>query len=92
MFVLSETRAVRRIGSITVSGQVYDLAMNGEAMLALEEPDIYGRPSARRVDLNQAAGVDWSLLCQELLNLLAVAMLDRDAALARVHKTGEEAK
>ena len=88
---MSETKPVRRIGSITIGAILYDLAMNGEAMLAHESPDIYGRPSAQRVDLAEAAGADWSLLAQDLLNQLAVAMIDRDAALARVHKTGGEA-
>ena len=99
---MSETKPVRRIGSITIGETVYDLAMNGEALLAVESADIYGRPSARSVPIEDAAdalGVredsrssKMSFLAQALLNQLATAMIDRDAALARVHKTGEEAK
>jgi hypothetical protein len=91
---MSETKPVRRIGSITLGETAYDLAMNGEAILAIESLDIYGRPSAQRVELSDALIelVDWRSLAQHLLNQLALAMIDRDAALARLHKTGEEAK
>lgn len=88
-----ESRPVR-IGSINLGGVDYDVAVNGKAVLAQEGKDLYGRPAAHAVPLTGAAGGcgpgihlgTLGDLAQELLNILAATMKERDAALARVHK------
>jgi hypothetical protein len=91
---MSDTK-VRKVGTVRLGGKEYDLAMNGEGLLALESPDVYGRPAARRVSLHEAAGVglsqqpqpeEWPRLAQNLLTLLAQTMIERDAALASLQK------
>lgn len=82
--------AVRKIGTVRLGGHDYDLAVNGKAVLAFEEDDLYGRPAARAVTLDAASGGDLRTLAQELLDALAVAMRERDAALLALQKGGAE--
>jgi hypothetical protein len=95
----TSTPKVRRVGSVHLGGVDYDLALNGEGILALEELDVYGRPAARRVHLGRVVGSavsqqvtpnedKWAGLAQDLLTLLARTMVERDAALASLHRNG----
>lgn len=84
--------AVRKIGTVTLNGVTYDLAMNEHARLGLEGEDLYGRPSTREVTIDEAAtGIGgqepyFRDTINQLLDALAVTMKERDAALASLQK------
>lgn len=82
-----------KIGSIALRGEAYDLAANGRALLAREGQDVYGRPSAKEIRLEDllVGASDLSIgICQSLLDQLASAMKERDAALARLRQNADE--
>lgn len=82
-----------KIGSVQIGSEEYDVAMNGRAVFAREGKDLYGRPAAHEVPLDAVAGCtlgDVSReLIQNLLNLLASTMKERDALAKRLHQTEE---
>jgi hypothetical protein len=71
--------ALRKIATITILGETYDLAANGKATLARERQDIYGRPFAEVVEFDDLPEPN-IVIAQVLLDLLAEAIKDRDAA------------
>lgn len=77
---------MKRIISISILGHDYDLAVNGRAVLAIERKDIYDRPYAHEVPLENVSSVEFS---QELLNLLAKAIQDLEAALEGLRRESE---
>lgn len=98
-----DQKPVVRVGHVTLGGETLDLAMNGRAVLARPARDIYGNAYAERVDLADRLCRDLGTgsgtvvvpmsviaIAQELLDQLAACMKERDAALLRLHKTGDE--
>lgn len=84
---------VRKIGTVTLNGITYDLAMNDRAYLGLEGRDLYDRPATREVTIDEAAagGGDGGKpyfrdTIHQLLNALATTTKERDAALASLQK------
>jgi hypothetical protein len=86
---------VRKIGTVTLNGVTYDLAMNDSAYLGLEGRDLYDRPATREVTIDEAAtgsGTEpyFRDTIHQLLDALAITMKERDAALASLHRSGSE--
>lgn len=81
---------VRKVGTVRLAGKEYDLAMNGRGVLGEEGLDLYDRPATKGVPLKRLIegppGISWDQLAQELVTLLAQAMIERDAALASLQK------
>lgn len=91
--------AMRKVATVTLSGQVFDLALGGRgehpdiagqrAALAREGEDLYGRPVALEVDLeSELKAIGNIAFAEALLLLLATTIQERDAALtaARRHE------
>lgn len=64
---------MKQITTIEILGHTYDLAVNGRAILAVERKDIYDRPYAHEVPLEDVSSVEFT---QEVLNLLAKSFKD----------------
>lgn len=80
---------LKRVASITLLTEPYDLAINGEHFHLVEhrEPDAYARPVARRIDPLKWIGEDGHRL-QALLDLLGervARVAELEGELARVH-------
>lgn len=89
-----DPKPLRRITTITLCGDSYDLAINGDHYHLVEhkEPDAYLRPVARKVELNAWLGEHSTPFAearvQALLDLLGEresTVLVLEAELERVH-------
>lgn len=83
--------AMRKVATVTISGQVFDLAMGSvpipRAALAREGEDLYERPVALEVDLeSELAAIGKIAFAEALLLLLATTIQERDAALAAARR------
>lgn len=84
---------MKQITTIEILGHTYDLAVNGRAILAVEKKDIYDRPYAYEVPLEDVSSVEFT---QEVLNLLAKSIveskrieMEREAALEGLRRESE---
>lgn len=83
--------SMRKVATITFSGQVFDLAAGSvpvpRAALAREGEDLYGRPVALEVDLeSELQAIGNIAFTEALLLLLATTILERDAALTAARR------
>lgn len=89
--------AMRKVATVTLAGQVFDLALGPRGVepdvagqrgvLAREGEDLYGRPVALEIDLeSELQAIGNVAFVEALLLLLATTLQERDAARVALQK------